>query len=579
MESNEYKEAKALADAQGDKVRQLKATAGTADSDIAEAVDLLKKLKLKVDAIHPTYNVPKEKKEKESNASATAKKEERKKAHVEQINKDAMVSFASMDSQNPNFAVAPMVRSQERLNREYTLLKDLTPELTGKKVLIRARVHTARGKGNAAFVVLRQQLFTAQVAIFAGEAVAKPAVQWAANIPRESFVDVEGVVQAVPTPIVTCTQQNIEIHPTSIKVISTSEILPFNIEDAARNTSAATSDADALQLTVLRDQRLDFRWIDLRTPANQGIMRIQSAVGQFFREFLIQEGFTEIHSPKIIGAASESGASVFKLGYFGDDAFLAQSPQLYKQMAICADMKRVFEIAPVFRAENSNTHRHLCEFVGLDLEMEIKEHYREILDLFGRLFVFIFDNIKNRCAAELAAINAQYPFEPLVYPKDPVIISFSEGIKLLIDSGYPDAHKLSPLVDIDTPTEKALGKLVKAKYNTDFYMMDRFPASARPFYTMQCPDDERFTNSYDFYIRGEEILSGAQRIHDATMLERRCQELGIAGIDDYINSFRHGAPPHGGGGIGLERVVMLYLGLDNIRKTSMFPRTPTRLRP
>jgi len=246
-------------------------------------------------------------------------------------------------------------------------------------------------------------------------------------------------------------------------------------------------------------------------------------------------------------------------------------------MCICADMERVFEIAPVFRAENSFTHRHLTEFVGLDLEMAFNEHYHEVLDVLEGLFLYLFEGIQNRFAYELQIISQQYPFEPFKV-KGPVLrLKFPEAIKMLRDAG----ETIPDLEDLSTPSERHLGKLVREKYDTDFYMLDKFPAAARPYYTMPDPENPDYSNSYDFFIRGEEIMSGSQRIHVPELLEKRAKELGVAlpGIQDYIDSFKFGAPPHGGGGIGLERVVMLYLGLKNIRMTSMFPRDPKRLNP
>jgi len=246
-------------------------------------------------------------------------------------------------------------------------------------------------------------------------------------------------------------------------------------------------------------------------------------------------------------------------------------------MAVCGDLERVFEIAPVFRAENSLTHRHLTEFMGLDIEMAFQDHYYEVLDVIDRLFISIFDGLTARFAKELEVISQQYPFTPLKYNRTTLRIPFSEGIALLRAAG----HEVADLEDLSTPQEKALGGLVKEKYGVDFYILDKFPKSARPFYTMPDPNDERYTNSYDLFIRGEEISSGSQRIHDPQMLEASAKALGIdtRTIKDYIDAFKYGAPPHGGCGVGLERIVMLYLGLGNIRKTCMFPRDPKRLAP
>ena len=211
------------------------------------------------------------------------------------------------------------------------------------------------------------------------------------------------------------------------------------------------------------------------------------------------------------------------------------------------------------------------------MEMEFKDHYFEVLDLIGELMVYLVENIKSRYAAELATINEQYPFEEFKISNPVTRISFKEGIAMLHAAGIEQ----EPLEDLSTETEKALGALVKTKYDTDFYMLYGYPVNARPFYTMVDPADPNYTNSYDFFMRGEEITSGAQRVHDPAMLTERAQGLGIPveTIKDYIEAFKYGAPQHAGAGFGLERIVKFFCGLHNIRKTSLFPRDPQRLTP
>ena len=330
-------------------------------------------------------------------------------------------------------------------------------------------------------------------------------------------------------------------------------------------------------MVVAQDVRLNNRILDLRVPTNHAIFRLQAGVSQLFREFMYDNGFTEIHSPKLIGGASEGGSNVFHFKYFGQDACLAQSPQLYKQMALCADMDRVFEIGPVFRAEDSNTNRHLCEFTGLDMEMTIKEHYFEVLDVLGNMFVYIFNNLESRFKKELDTIKAQYPFEDFKCKYPVVKLHYKDGVKMLHEAGVEQG----PLDDLSTETERALGRLVREKYDTDFYMLYGYPSTVRPFYTMLDPTDPQYTNSYDFFMRGEEITSGAQRIHEPEMLVERAKfwEIPIHTIQDYVDAFKYGAPAHGGCGIGLERVVKFYCNLWNIRKTSLFPRDPKRIKP
>jgi len=315
----------------------------------------------------------------------------------------------------------------------------------------------------------------------------------------------------------------------------------------------------------------------LRTPANQAIYRVEAGVCKLFRDTLDAKGFVEIHTPKIISAASEGGANVFQVTYFKTSAYLAQSPQFYKQMAIAADFGKVYTVGAVFRAEDSNTHRHLTEFVGLDLEMAFNYHYHEVLFTIGDLFTQIFKGLEQKFAVEIETIRKQCPCEPFEYLDPPLRLEYKDAVVTLRENGI----EMGDEDDLTTANEKFLGKLVKAKYHTDFYMLDKYPLSVRPFYTMPDPDNPKYSNSYDMFMRGEEILSGAQRVHDAQLLTERVKhhKINVEQIKSYIDSFRYGCPPHAGGGIGMERVLMLYLGLGNVRKTSMFPRDPKRLTP
>jgi len=485
------------------------------------------------------------------------------------------------------FGDAPMVQSQTITDRVWISVKDIQHSMVGQTIWVRARVHTRRDKGRAAFFLLRQSFATVQATLFQGENVSKAMLKYATKINPESVVDVQAKVVAVEVPVESATQSDVELEVLQIFTISRSApTLPFQLDDASRvevavsgNQDDAAAAADGPRVGL--DTRLNFRCLDLRTPANQAIMRLQSGVTSLFREFMLANHFMEMHTPKLLAGASEGGANCFTLDYFGQDACLAQSPQFYKQMvSACAGFERVFEVGPVFRAENSNTHRHLCEFTGLDFEMVIDEHYYEVLDMFGRLFNFIFENLNSRFAAELAAVQAQHPFEPLRFLDPALRLTFAEGIALLREDGVTEEEQGS-FDDLSTPVEKRLGRLVREKYGTDFFMMDKYPIGVRPFYTMPCPENPALSNSYDMFIRGEEIVSGAQRVHDPDMILRRATEMGVPhdSIQYYVDCFRHGALPHGGGGIGLERVVMLFLGLPNIRKASMFPRDPTRLAP
>lgn len=244
-------------------------------------------------------------------------------------------------------------------------------------------------------------------------------------------------------------------------------------------------DPEGLKIRVNQDTRLDNRVLDLRTPANQAIFRLEAGVCKLFRDVLSDQGFVEIHTPKIISAASEGGANVFTVSYFKDSAYLAQSPQLYKQMAIAADFERVFTVGAVFRAEDSNTHRHLTEFVGLDLEMAFKYHYHEVLDTIANSLTEMFRQMSVRYAADIEAVGKQYKVEPFKFLDPPLRLNYSQGVEMLREVGV----EMDDEEDLSTPNEKLLGRLVKAKYDTDFYVLDKFPLAIRPFYTMPDPSN------------------------------------------------------------------------------------------
>jgi len=470
------------------------------------------------------------------------------------------------------YGVLPRIDSRERRAPRHTPVRELTKAAQGREVVVRARLHTVRITGKQCFFVLRQRLDSIQCVLAQGPKVSKQMVKFVGGVTKESVVEVVATVVAAAVPITACTVQEVELQPSSVHVVSLAKArLPLQIEDAQR------PEGEGVEGTVLQDTRLDHRYLDLRTVTSQSIFKLEGAVVRLFSQFLEKRGFTQIMCPKLISAASEGGANVFSLQYFGEKGFLAQSPQLYKQIAIAADFERVYTVGPVFRAENSNTHRHLTEFVGLDMEMAFKDHYHEVMLLIGEMFNAIFAGLEEQMQDEIAGVNKQFPSSPFRYLTPPLVLTFKEGVNMLRAAGVT----MEDDEDLSTPNEKLLGQLVKAKYGTDFFILDKFPLAVRPFYTMPDPKDSKWSNSYDMFMRGEEVLSGAQRIHDPELLEERARHhaIPIHTIQSYIDSFGYGCEPHAGGGIGLERVTMLYLGLDNIRKTSMFPRDPKRLTP
>jgi aspartyl-tRNA synthetase len=561
------------------------------------------------------------KKEEKRLAKELAKraKEEERLALLAQQQKELegpRLTLSTMDS-NPYGSV--FIQSEAfTTGREFVPVCKLHAIAAGKNIWVRARAQNVRKQGSKlSFLVLRDDLETVQAVV----AITPEMAKFAGAIPKESVIDVYGTITTPPEPLRGCTQSNVEISVERIYCLSRAEALPLQLEDLSRTETELASDPKAIR--VLLETRLSNRVIDLRTRANQGILRLQSGVCTLFREFLLDRDFVEIHTPKLLATASEGGGNVFQVKYFDRFAYLAQSPQFYKQMALMADLPGVFEIGPVFRAENSLTHRHMTEFVGLDLEMPFKEHYHEVLEVMDGMFNHIFHGLSKKYKKELEAIREQYPFEDLKWSYPCLKLEYKDAVGLLVKHGpgiiegdiaavEKDLAALGPEVaetdetrkrlekrkselqahlesvkvhkeneDMGTSDEKVLGRVIRATHDTDFYMVTRFPFELRPFYTMPCPDDPRWTNSYDIFLRGEEIVSGAQRIHDPAMLFDIANAKGVdlTPVQAYIDAFKYGAFPHGGGGVGLERVVMLFCGLPNIRLTSMFPRDPNRLTP
>mmetsp|Transcript_13575 Transcript_13575/g.16472 ORF Transcript_13575/g.16472 Transcript_13575/m.16472 type:complete len:629 (+) Transcript_13575:130-2016(+) len=530
------------------------------------------------------------KEEKERKKAEKAAKKAAKAAAEAAANKIDEVTYLSSNEQSSYAKMGDMtlIMSRSQTNRVFANVADLenaemyTP---GSKVWLRGRLHSIRVKGGSCFLVVRQGSFHTVQALFFKDKEdpegSKKMINYLKTLTVESIIDLEGTLVG-DANVKSCSIQNIELNIERIHVVSKARaVLPFLVEDAARSEAEveASQNTDRPFPRLGQELRLDNRWMDLRAPANNSIMRIQSAVCQLFRESLYSQGFIEIHSPKLIAGESESGAGVFTTDYFGTTACLAQSPQLYKQMAISSDLDRVFEIGPVFRAENSNTRRHLCEFTGLDLEMAITDHYMETLEVIHKCFKHIFNGLETRHAKELSIIREQYHSEPLTFTEEPCVIHWPEAQEILTDKGFDMGDGMG---DLNGAMELALGDAIKEKYGTDFFMLDKYPSDIRPFYTMPDPDDDRFSNSYDMFIRGLEICSGAQRCHDPELVQKLLEKKGIeagGGLESYINSFKDGVSPHAGAGIGLERVVFLYLGLDNVRKASMFPRDPNRCSP
>ncbi|OTA59306.1 aspartyl-tRNA synthetase [Hypoxylon sp. EC38] len=511
-----------------------------------------------------------------------AKKEQHKEERRSMQQKRKEDEQKALSSEPPELRTAYGTLTEEDGMPPSFVLDQLSPDMIGQTISFNARLHHIRSvSAKLAFILLRQQIDTIQGVLQVREgAVSEKFVRWAEHLNSESLVHVRGTVREPPEQIKTCSIHNLEILIDSMHVLVPVEepldIDTYNMEQVEEN-----EESHEKQLAASSRVRQANRLIFIRTPVMQSVFRIRSGICNIFRNTLEEQGFIEIQTPKLQPAATESGASVFRVNYFGRTAFLAQSPQLAKQMAVSADLGRVFEIGPVFRAEDSNTHRHLTEYTGLDIEMAIHKDYHEALDIIDDLLKSIFKGIYARYRKELDHIKTKFPHEDLVWLEKTPRLTFKEGVQLLNSSGWTDddGKQASENEDLGTRAEIRLGQLVKEKYGTDYFILDKFPASARPFYTHLDPNDETVTNSFDIFLRGQEITTGGQRIHNPRLLVERMKKAGVDpdGMEEYMQAFEWGAPPHAGCGIGLERVLFLLLNLGDVRNATLFPRDPKSL--
>ena len=310
----------------------------------------------------------------------------------------------------------------------------------------------------------------------------------------------------------------------------------------------------------------------MRHPLEKAIFRIQSALVQGVRAFLLEQQFTEVRSPKLVKEGAEGGANIFSLEYFGKQAFLTQSPQFYKEF--CTGIfERVFEIAPVFRAEKHHTNRHINEYTSIDLEFSHIDSFYDVLNLEASMLKYVFEYIKQKVPHELAMWQVDVPVMNTI-----PVLRFYE-VKQIIESEYgikpKDSFDLAPIEELK------ISEYIKTKYDSDFVFITHYPSAKRPFYAKDDPEDPELTLSFDLLFRGIEITSGGQRIHDYDELVAKLKTKGMApeAFEFFSNAHKYGLPPHGGLGMGLERLTQKLLGLDNIKSATMFPRDATRLSP
>lgn len=359
----------------------------------------------------------------------------------------------------------------------------------------------------------------------------------------------------------------IEMLPTAIEVESIADPLPI-----ARKAIAATKKKKAVERSSI-DQRIDYRWVDLRTDENQLMFKAQSCLVNAMRRYLLEQNFIEIHTPKLIAAASESGSEVFKVDYFDGNAYLAQSPQFYKQMAMAAGFERIFETGPVFRAEKSFTSKHATEFSGFDLEFSYITSYRDVMKMEEELLKAGLAAVKEAYGDQIQELFGQ----EVIVPETPFpVVTLAELYKgLEEDFGYvvDEAEK----GDLTTEAERLSYDWVKKHYGHEFLFVTDYDAEKRAFYHMR--DENGVPQGYDLIWRGVEITTGAQREHRYEVLKRQAEEKGLAeDVKFYLEFFQYGCPPHGGFGLGIDRLTMLLVGLP-IKEAEFLFRGPNRLTP
>ena len=326
------------------------------------------------------------------------------------------------------------------------------------------------------------------------------------------------------------------------------------------------------KLSTSLEAKLNYRPIALRNLRERAKFKLQEGIVRGFRDFLYGEGFTEIHTPKIGAKSAEGGANVFKLDYFHRPAILQQSPQFYKQMMVGV-YDRVFETAPVFRAEKHNTKRHLNEYTSLDFEMGYIDGFEEIMAMETGFLQYTMKLLKQEYAGELKLLDVELPRTDRI-----PAVRFDE-IKRLVSEKY-DRRIKNPF-DLEPEEESLISRYAKEEWDADFVFVTHYPSKKRPFYAMDDPEDPTFTLSFDLLFRGMEITTGGQRIHDYSRLLEKMEARGMTGegMEQYLSAFKHGMPPHGGLGIGMERLTMKLMDEDNVRETTLFPRDLSRLEP
>lgn len=426
----------------------------------------------------------------------------------------------------------------------------LAGDLAGQKVKVNGAVHTIRDMGTVAFVVLRKREGLLQGVYEEGTAGFD-----LKDLREADTIEIEGTLEKNEKA-----PNGIEIRMESLRILSEPEadMMPLAISKWKLNTSL--------------DAKLNYRPIALRNVRERAKFKLQEGITRAFRDFLYEQGFTEIHTPKIGAKSAEGGANLFRLDYFHRPAVLQQSPQLYKQMMVGV-FDRVFETGPVFRAEKHNTKRHLNEYTSLDFEMGFIDSFQDIMAMETGFLQYTMELLKKDYKTELDMLDITLPKVDEI-PQ----VRFDEA-KRLVAEKYN--RQIRNPYDLEPEEEALIGRYFEEEYGADFVFVTHYPSKKRPFYAMDDPDDKTFTQSFDLLFKGLEVTTGGQRIHEYQMLLDKIEAKGMTteGMNQYLDIFKHGMPPHGGLGIGLERLTMKLIGEDNVRETCLFPRDLSRLEP
>jgi nondiscriminating aspartyl-tRNA synthetase len=418
----------------------------------------------------------------------------------------------------------------------------------GERTIVRGWLQARRRLGGITFLVVRDGWGTVQ-------AVMEQATEDIAALLPESVIEVEGMIRAEAQA-----PGGVEVAAETVRVITpVSEPLPVALGKKEIKAALPTM--------------LDHAVVVNRHPARRAVFKLEAAAMAGFRATLNGQGFTEIQSPKIVASATESGANVFQLNYFGVPAFLAQSPQFYKQIMVGV-FERVYEVAPVFRAEPHDTTRHVNSYVSLDVEFGFIENHFTVMKMVREVLAGIFGTMTERCAPELALLEAALPTVPAEIPH----IHFHEAQEWIYRTHGVDVRQ-EP--DLSPQDEKWLGEMAQREYGSDFLFVVGYPMVKRPFYTHPNPANPTYSNSFDLLFRGTELITGGQRLHLYSDYQAALRKANLpeAPFETYLEAFRYGMPPHGGFAIGLERLLMQLLGLGNVRLATLFPRDLTRLTP